>query len=129
MLYEAELAVVDISERPELMEKCNGFTATTFFHIAPHDPNMELMQFTGLHDKNDREIYEGDIIKFAERTEFRGMLKSGVGKVQYAENVGSFSIQVTHEDGSGIEWSLEHFVITEFEIIGNIYQNPKLLKP
>jgi hypothetical protein len=64
-----------------------------------------LMQFTGLKDKNGKEIYEGDILQ-------QGLVSGGVTK-----NV--------------VEWQVNKFsdsVLLTSEIIGNIYENPELLK-
>jgi len=83
--------------------------------IVEHpDLNSEfvLMQFTGLTDKNGKEIYEGDIVR---------RWRSPVPKV--------------------VEWKTDRWVYTGFnvssnskygntlEVIGNIYQNPELLNP
>jgi uncharacterized phage protein (TIGR01671 family) len=72
---------------------------------------LELMQFTGLKDKNGKEIYEGDVIR---------MKSTGARTIH----------EVKFRDGS-FEVSLipiQHaFVRTDPEIIGNIYENPDLL--
>jgi uncharacterized phage protein (TIGR01671 family) len=74
----------------------------------------ELMQFTGLHDVNGVEIYEGDII-----------LSWGYHlEVLWEESDASFL--AASADGriqeSGQEWD------NDCKVIGNIYQNPELLK-
>jgi uncharacterized phage protein (TIGR01671 family) len=84
--------------------------------------NFDLMQFTGLKDKNGREIYEGDIIKF-----FNGEC---IGEVIWEDDKGYFSIRsfFTHT-GFKKEFTtccLGGPDITE--IIGNIYENPELIK-
>lgn len=68
-----------------------------------------LMQFTGLKDKNGKEIYEGDILKntFGELNEVRWW-------------DGTF---VLGRDGINI---LNQF--TDIEVIGNIWEHPELLK-
>lgn len=72
---------------------------------------IEVMQFTGLHDKNGKEIYEGDIVQF-QYANFRELRK---GEVKYG--ICEFWIV-------GWEGELGH---REVEVIGNIYENPELL--
>ncbi len=75
--------------------------------------NYILMQYTGLKDKNDVEIYTGDIIE-----------RNGVRqKIQDLTPVDRFygSYPSPVED-DWMSWS------EEYKIIGNIYQNPELLE-
>jgi hypothetical protein len=76
--------------------------------------NIELMQYTGLKDKNGKgkEIYEGDILMF-ETGERQGYMK-----------------EVVFEDGKfkPIADELKSFSDLDCEIIGNIYENPELLE-
>ena len=72
-------------------------------------PYLILMQFTGLKDKNKKEIYEGDIIKYM----------AGVSVVSYAN--GCFSFR-----GNGVKCE-PLFYYKIYEVIGNIYENPELL--
>ena len=72
-----------------------------------------LGQFTGLHDKNGKEIYEGDI------------LEDSLGRrkvVEYYQD--GFWLNASLE---GAEWSLR-LTHKSSKIIGNIYENPELLK-
>lgn len=83
-------------------------------------PNQDLMQFTGLKDKNGKEIYEGDIVKFID-TEFGGEAFLATN----AEGI------VSYKDGCfGIDIKDYHLLLPlrKIEVIGNIYENPELLK-
>ena len=77
---------------------------------------FELMQYTELHDKNGKEIYEGDIVKIT------GSKEIDIGKVIYEYN--EFTVDVMNMDRFyGRVHPLEKFT----EVIGNIYDNPELL--
>lgn len=75
-----------------------------------------LMQYTGLNDKNGKEIYEGDIFKDADGSLF---------KVSYDVEELIYIVNCIGEDYS---WNISRFKTDEFEVIGNIYENPELLK-
>jgi hypothetical protein len=85
--------------------------------------NGTLCQFTGLHDKNGVEIYEGDILQDLNIT--NAAYESGAyarGEVVFNEC--SFMQCYTHDDGKKY-----YEKITGREIIvGNIHQHPELLK-
>jgi hypothetical protein len=76
------------------------------------DPNMAVMQFTGLKDRKGVEIYEGDLLKMAIDTR-----SEDVRAVEYDE--GGFWLG----DKPGYEWPLAFI-----EVIGNIYENPELIE-
>lgn len=71
-------------------------------------------QFTGLHDKNGKEIYEGDIVRF-----WWGAVLV-CAEIVYRKGGHCFDIKADHFCQDEPEWS-------DFEVIGNIYENPNLL--
>ncbi len=83
--------------------------------ITLNKGDYELMQFTGLKDKNGKEIYEGDIIRLNNDNEIIGEITFEKGCFVYLEKIGDSE-------------ALNHFKEKQFEIIGNKFENPELLK-
>ena len=80
------------------------------------DPST-VGQYTGLTDKNGKRIFEGDIVVGRDYTD-----EDGYGVVEWYD--GAFEV------GNG-EWCgtfHENYYGKEFEVIGNIHDNPELLK-
>jgi uncharacterized phage protein (TIGR01671 family) len=117
-------------------------------------PNGILMQFTGLKDKNGKEIYEGDIIICLSRVGYcpdgckGGFHSCGIiaGIVEWypaewclvkAKEIGWIQTDIDHDTDElitkakkCIEFGDKNLSLSEhsyFEIIGNIYENPELL--
>jgi uncharacterized phage protein (TIGR01671 family) len=84
--------------------------------------DVEVMQYTGLKDKNGKDIYEGDIISNGHMTEpNRAIIKWWNGGF-HAENT-------AQEDSSLFNLVMSGALSSgTCEIIGNIYENPELLK-
>ena len=78
--------------------------------------DIELMQYTGLKDKNNKEIYEGDIVKLR--------ANHGIGVVKYYDEWGAFVIEYIKPRPLAV---LGNYYKENIEILGNIYENPELL--
>lgn len=85
---------------------------------------LELMQSTGLHDKNGKEIFEGDIIRY----------NIDVVDIKRHPTLGFYTVLDGREGFFGDGMSIDDFEedAKEFsktaEIIGNVYENPELLE-
>ncbi|MFK3811819.1 YopX family protein [Bacillus halotolerans] len=81
-----------------------------------------LRQYTGLKDKNGRDIYEGDIVKVTNGAEEICGIDTGIGKVEWFTKWGFWNV-LKIENGLG-DLLFNGYV----EVIGNIYEDPELLE-
>lgn len=125
MHYQLVKPRTDKNTRDELIIQfdCTGYSARTESKFIGSDC---LMQYTGLKDKNGREIFEGDILKISYGTVNFENKKEVVTDV-YFEN-GAFRYR--HKDGSGsvLDFNSAKIVsgyesITQdIKVVGNIYE-------
>lgn len=103
--------------------------------------SFEIMQYTGLKDKNGKEIYEGDVVRTWEQDEHIPERDSGGGIIGFDTKEGFSQIGVvdfkgawfTYETKKHLEGRKEQIFApldftNDLEVIGNIYENPELLE-
>jgi uncharacterized phage protein (TIGR01671 family) len=95
------------------------FQATYLVKLMNGDFGDVLMQYTGLKDKNGKEIYEGDIISF------------NILTFEVEKHLGAFGYWVYK--GANYAYFVPFCGVLKnnsmvFEIIGNIHENPELLE-
>jgi len=95
-----------------------------YYWFGDHDGHFEnfnkidLMQYTGLEDKNNKEIYEGDIVKLR--------ANHGIGVVKYYDEWGAFVVEYVKSKPLAVLGM--HYYKEDIEILGNIYENPELME-
>ena len=108
--------VTNISFDSKFVDICQQGDTERYTEMSVEFDEITLMQSTGLHDKNGKEIFEGDIVKMA---------KDVYSEPTYYEVVrhrgGAYRLESKQH---GCELWLRH---TDCEVVGNIYENKELL--
>jgi uncharacterized phage protein (TIGR01671 family) len=97
-------------------------------NISYWKENVILMQYTGLKDKNKKEIYESDIVKWSDGN-YVHPSNPRIAEVKFDPELCFFAVNC--DSGRGHKFGFSNFIYTDtkkhLEIIGNIYENPELL--
>ena len=91
------------------------------FGLFIDEENDPIMQYTGLKDKKDKEIYEGDIVRW--------IIPEDISEFEREKRIIFWNKDSCGFFGKTLDSKYHCFINGElFEIIGNIYENPELLK-
>ena len=102
--YHTEKRMIDWNEMQDnSIESLDTYFRGVFGDVSP------VMQYTGLKDKNGKEIYEGDIVKYSHQEK--------VAAVKYER--GTYVLE-------GTNYGLVFF--DDVEVVGNIYEHKHLLE-
>lgn len=96
--------------------------------------DLDAMQYTGLKDRNGREIYEGDILR-GTMEKIRIMDNKRTGKyvtktvtIEWQDEWGRFQLKNTSGNFELLPCTKQDWIAEFYEVIGNIFENPELCK-
>ena len=82
-----------------------------------YEKNLKIMQYTGLKDKNNKEIYEGDILLDGNNKKtYKVIFENGSFRAEFEGDFEEYSFDLIDVVAQGCE------------VVGNIYENPELIK-
>lgn len=99
----------------EIFDNTNGI----HWYLPNWKEKWEVMQYTGLKDKNDVEIYEGDIVIYLQRN-----MNAAFGFEKGKDYTEEKRVIRFHNQSFNVPQGF----IKELEVIGNIYEHPHLLE-
>lgn len=82
-------------------------------------------QYTGLHDKNGKEIYEEDVVKITNKNSKVIPIKPLIAQIVWSEEYLAY-ILITTSVKDAFE-NLGDYIDYDIEVIGNVFENPELL--
>ncbi|MDU4728109.1 YopX family protein [Clostridium sp.] len=138
-MRENKFKIWDKTRNKMLTSNCGAFLLTqegnAVFHQNGNNPlealieqiDYEVLMYTGLKDKNGTEIYEGDIIRTHENRIQKVIWHNNGFKLEYKFKR-SYRGESYWETRKDIELSETNNKRWGIKVIGNIYENPELLK-
>ena len=138
-MRENKFKIWDKTRNKMLTSNCGAFLLTqegnAVFHQNGNNPlealieqiDYEVLMYTGLKDKNGTEIYEGDIIRTHENRIQKVIWHNNGFKLEYKFKR-LYRGESYWETRKDIELSETNNKRWGIKVIGNIYENPELLK-
>jgi len=103
-------------------EKCFYYSDDDLGNFFSSFSYCDITQSTGLFDKNNKEVYDSDIVKCQQGCTHKVIYVYDIGG-EYGGGMPGFVLSgLIRNCGRGYAWTGEE------EVMGNVYQNPELLK-
>ncbi|XZI43551.1 YopX family protein (plasmid) [Clostridium perfringens] len=119
MLYQDDFERVELDTKNKMVSLVRSETIESSYVLDYEDGiEAEIMQYTGLKDKNGKKVYEDDIIQYSHKAV--GMILRKV-RMKY----GMWGIEGIVK---GTQIPFANILESEYEVIGNIHENPELLE-
>lgn len=137
MLYQDDFERVEIDTKNKMVTLIADEESDKSHYVLDYEDGIEaeIMQYTGFNDTKDKEIYEGDILKFTQ------IIKKIFHPEEELEII-EFYTDIKWEEGC--YWIKDYrddeyrdmlgafigdvYPLTEIEVVGDIYNNPELLE-
>ena len=112
------VTMIDFGQSYMMIEEINELLCKRDFD------EIEIIQSTGLFDKNGKEIYEGDIVRFSDCDD-----DVYITPVVWDKNYACFGVSFSGGYPISFDYLEEFYTeLKDIEVVGNIYENPELLE-
>ena len=112
------VTMIDFGQSYVMIEEINELLCKRDFD------EIEIIQSTGLFDKNGKEIYEGDIVRFSDCDD-----DVYITPVVWDKNYACFGVSFSGGYPISFDYLEEFYTeLKDIEVVGNIYENPELLE-
>lgn len=131
MFYQEDIDYIDINNEIAYINQDGGGYDYLIDFVYGYG---KLMQYTGLKDKNGKEIYEGDILrcKCLKKCKLDSCAEKVIqyknSLIEWWESGCNLGYRLRDSKGKTMMIKPTHLNTMEVEVIGNIYENPELLE-